>query len=99
MATFLDDQNPFVIPTPSGNEASFGSWNIQWAISRGGFGTVYAVINAYTGKPAAAKHLLKAQRNQLDVSNEVMISEKIMELQHLRLACPIDIIRADRPMV
>jgi hypothetical protein len=93
MSAFCDDQNPFVVPTPRGNEASFGEWIVQWAMSRGGFGTVYMVVHSQDGRPAAAKHLLKTNRNRIDVENEIKMATLIAELSHPRVASPVEIIR------
>jgi len=95
MARFHDDENPFIVPTPSGNEAAFGDWNVQWAIARGTYGTVYAVTHAKSGKYAAAKHLLQNSSNERHVRNEIKMTKKIMGLPNPRIATPSEIIRQD----
>ncbi|KAF2671521.1 kinase-like protein [Microthyrium microscopicum] len=92
MQMYCDDENPFVIPTPKEHDAAFGKWTVQWAISRGAFGTVYMVIHSDSGEPAAAKHLLKTNRNQIAVDREIQMARLISRFPHPRIACPLEII-------
>jgi hypothetical protein len=81
---FCGDENPFILPTPKEHDASFGEWNVQWAISRGTFGTVYMVVHARSGQPAAAKHLLKTNRNGSAIDREIRMATRISQFSHVR---------------
>jgi hypothetical protein len=81
---FCGDENPFILPTPKEHDASFGEWNVQWAISRGAFGTVYMVVHSRSGQPAAAKHLLKTNRNGSAVDREIRMATRISQFSHVR---------------
>ena len=87
---FCGDENPFILPTPKEHDASFGEWNVQWAISRGAFGTVYMVVHSRSGQPAAAKHLLKTNRNGSAVDREIRMATRISQLSHFRPPFRID---------
>jgi hypothetical protein len=80
---FCGDENPFILPAPKEQDASFGLWNVQWAISRGTFGTVYMVVHARSGQPAAAKHLLKTNRNGSAIDREIRMATRISQLSHV----------------
>ncbi|KAL1961101.1 hypothetical protein VTO42DRAFT_3046 [Malbranchea cinnamomea] len=88
---FHREENPLILPTPSESDASFGDWVVQYAISRGSFGVVYMVTHARSGRPAAAKQILKSNRNKVSVEREIKMAERISRLNHPRIASPFEI--------
>lgn len=87
---FHDDTNPLVLPLPSDNEMRLGDWIFQNPISRGSYGVVYMVVNSRTGRPAAAKRILKSHRNGYAVDREIEMASRISKLSHVSgtLHCP-----------
>ena len=83
MRNVCDDSNPLVLPTPREHDVTFGEWQVQWAISQGGFGTVYMVTHSRDGRPAAAKHLLKTRRNAEGYHIEIQMATLISALSHV----------------
>jgi hypothetical protein len=81
---FCGDENPLILPAPKKHDASFGEWNVQWAISRGAFGTVYMVVHSRSGQPAAAKHLLKTNRNGSAIDREIRMATRMSQFSHVR---------------
>lgn len=80
---FHQEENPIILPTPNENDSRFGDWIFQYPISRGAFGVVYMVINSRTGKPAAAKRILKSKKNALNVHREIKMAKRISEFTHV----------------
>lgn len=83
LRNFYNDKHPFVLPTPKEHDVSFGEWQVQWAMSQGGFSTVYMVIHSRDGRPAAAKHLLKTGRNSQGFQMEIEMATRISQLSHV----------------
>lgn len=80
---FHQDENPLILPTPSENDSRFGDWIFQRPISKGAFGVVYMVINARTGRPAAAKRILKSKKNGVSVDREIRMATRIAKFTHV----------------
>lgn len=80
---FHRDENPLILPTPNENDSRFGDWIFQHPISKGAYGIVYMVINSRTGRPAAAKQILKSQRNAYGVDREIRMATRISKLTHV----------------
>ncbi|KAJ5741077.1 kinase-like domain-containing protein [Penicillium malachiteum] len=68
--SFYGEQYPLILPTPGENDSRFKDWIFQQPHSRGSFGIVHMVINSRTGHPAAAKRILKSERNEYSVDRE-----------------------------
>ena len=80
---FHGEKNPLVLPTPGENDASFGEWMVQYAISRGTFGIVYMVTHSRNGIPAAAKRIIKTEWNKVSVEREIEMARRISRLKHV----------------
>lgn len=74
---------PLILPTPGENDFRFEDWIFQQLLSRGAFGVVHMVINARTGRPAAAKRILKSKRNEYSVDREIRMARRISEFTHV----------------
>ena len=85
---FHHEENPLVLPTPGENDARFGEWLVQYAISRGAYGVVYMVTHARDGKPAAAKQILRSSKNRIGVDREINMVNRVKELSHVRFIQP-----------
>lgn len=80
---FHGEQYPLILPTPGDNDSRFRDWIFQQPISRGAFGVVHMVINSRTGRPAAAKRILKSKKNEYSVDREIEMARRISELTHV----------------
>ncbi|KAJ6024773.1 kinase-like domain-containing protein [Penicillium herquei] len=89
--SFYGEQYPLILPTPGENDSRFEDWIFQQPLSRGSFGIVHMVINSRTGRPAAAKRILKSKRNEYSVDREIKMARRISELTHDRICSPQEI--------
>ena len=85
---FHREENPLILPTPSESDVLLGEWVVQYAISRGSFGVVYMVTHARNGRPAAAKQIIKSNRNTVSVDREIKMAERISGLNHVSELSP-----------
>jgi hypothetical protein len=85
MQVYFMDKNPIVVPTPMENDSSFGNWNIHYALGKGSFGSVFMVTHRTSGKPAAAKCLLKTKSSESAVERELVMAKRIHDLPHVCL--------------
>lgn len=84
------DDNPVVLRTPNENDSTFKDWTISRPISKGGYGVVYVVVHARTGKLGALKRIWKSQRNGTRVDREIEMTRRISSFAHVRTpsGCP-----------
>jgi serine/threonine protein kinase len=79
----LEDNNPFVLPTPQELDERFGEWKVQHPIGKGTFGTVYMVVHSSDGRQAAAKQLFQTERNTHSIEREVEMAQRISKLSYV----------------
>ncbi|KAJ5544135.1 kinase-like domain-containing protein [Penicillium frequentans] len=89
------ERHPLILPTPGENDSRIGDWIFQQPLSSGGFGIVHMVINSRTGLPAAAKRVLKCERNEQSVDREIIMARRISQFTHERICSPQEIIHLD----
>ena len=81
----LQENAPLVLPTPSEREVRLGNWIYRNTLAKGTFGIVSIVSHVHTGKPAAAKELLRTPYNIEMVNREVRMAEQLSKLKHVRI--------------
>jgi hypothetical protein len=86
MEVYFMDKNSIIVPTPAENESSFGNWNIHYALGKGSFGSVFMVTHRTSGRPAAAKCLLKTKTSENAVGRELVMAKRIHNLPHVCIA-------------
>lgn len=83
------EKYPLILPTPGENDSRFKDWIFQQPLSRGAFGVVHMVINSRTGRPAAAKRILKSKRNGYGVDSEIRMARRISAFTHVSYDSPV----------
>lgn len=79
------DKNPLLLSTPNGTNRRVGDWDFCRPIAAGAFGTVFTVVNCRTGAVAAAKQMLRSEKNTINVLKEMQVTKGISSLRHVSL--------------